>query len=134
MESEFYCEVVHFMIKELEKQFDEEEFYIVHDNAKFSKSVETQTFLIRNGLTHHFKPIPAYSPDMNLIENVWPLFKGRVRSKIASERQIKDEFQFVSLMSDEWKGLPGETIRNLYSSLPRRMANIIELDGRMTRY
>jgi len=53
---------------------------------------------------------------------------------MASERQIKDEFQFVLLMSDEGKGLPSETIRNLYSSLPRRMANIIELDGRMTRY
>jgi len=70
MESEFYCEVVHFLMRQLEKQFDEEEFYIVHDNAKFSESVETQTFLIRNGLTHHSEPIPAYSPDMNLIENV----------------------------------------------------------------
>jgi len=60
----------HFMMRQPKKQFDQE-FYIVHDNPKFTKSQR-----IKNGLTQHSKPMLAYSLDKNLTENVWPFSKA----------------------------------------------------------
>jgi len=62
MGSAIYCQIMANLIAHLKEVFGEEDFFIYHDNAGFSRSRETIQFLEK-----FFMPVPPYSPDMNII-------------------------------------------------------------------
>ena len=72
MNHKVYCiEIVLPMIADLKQRFGHENFKIVHDNGNFFTCDKTQQFLYHRGLLKFFKKIHAYSPDPNIIENLW---------------------------------------------------------------
>ncbi|WP_339052105.1 transposase [Candidatus Lariskella endosymbiont of Epinotia ramella] len=51
---------------------------IIMDNAAFHKSAKTKQIIMDSGC--HILFLPAYSPDMNPIENCWHTLKAKIRT------------------------------------------------------
>lgn len=76
MNSEFYCDqIVPVMMNKLRETFGSEDFFVIHDNARFSQSKHTKKYLRDSGYADFFIEQPTYSPDRNLIENLWAILK-----------------------------------------------------------
>lgn len=133
MDSTLYCECVSTMIDTLREHYGDN-FLVVHDNARFSTSRETLDYLIRHDLNRYFLAIPAYSPDMNIIENLWALLKRRVRQYIFDFGPQRELDEFRNLITETWCNIEQDIIDNLYDSLPNRMHKIIAAEGQLSRY
>jgi hypothetical protein len=72
---------------------------------------------------------PAYSPDLNPIENVWGFIKRAIKPiRAASLSEVQ------SLVLDEWAKLPLPYIRTLYESMPRRILACVRARGAPIAY
>ena len=71
---------------------------------------------------------PPYSPDLNIIENVWGLLKSRVYAK---DRKYKTEAEIKVVIEQEWNKLKDEQqlFDALYLSIIRRIRDCIDADG-----
>ena len=72
---------------------------------------------------------PAQSPDANIIENVWNDMSKLVANDRPTSRQTLIDSVFRA-----WASIRPERIRQLYESLPRRMAAMIRSRGYATKY
>lgn len=75
------------------------------------------------------KDWPPHSPDLSPIENVWAHVYREVNKKgCNSFQEFKDE------IDKSFQNLPKSMIDNLWKSLPKRMAECVEKQGRKTKY
>jgi transposase len=72
---------------------------------------------------------PPNSPDLNLIENLW----GYVGAKVQARGPTSFE-AFKHAVVEELGSVPERVLKNLYKSMPRRIAQVIELGGDKTKY
>ena len=75
-------------------------------------------------------PWPAYSPDLNPIENLWSVMESKLRTR-TPPRNLTHLQQMVRR---EWKAIPQDFMRDLIASMPRRVKTIIEARGGPTSY
>lgn len=135
MNSTNYCTIVHELIETLRERFQSDDFLIVHDNAKFAWSEQTVRFLRQFDYERYFVKIPPYSPDMNVIENLWALLKRKIRENCFIFGQSRGSRQrFEDLVDHCWSTISLDIVDNLYKSLPNRMRCVIESGGKPTRY
>lgn len=134
MDSQTYCQAIEMMMQDLLEKFDHDNFRIIHDNARFSTSEYTKTYLAERQYDRYFVKIPPYSPDMNIIENLWAILKFRVNRHMFKFGQIRDKDRFVRLLKNIWAGIGPVIVNNLYKSLPKRMDLIIKTCGNLTKY
>ena len=73
--------------------------------------------------------LPTYSPDLNIIENIWSILKTRV-----VERSPGGLEEIVELVFEEWSYITIEDIRTYFYSIPDRLASVIESRGGNTKY
>ena len=87
-----------------------------HDNYPIHKSRTTCDWLSDNEV-----PVlqwPPYSPDLNIIENIW----GRVKKRIISASpRIETVTEIKKFVVKEWQEIPQKYIDSLYNSMPKRM-------------
>lgn len=100
------------------------------DNAPIHVAKSTLKYFKDRNI-HLFTPWPAKSPDMNIIENLWGFLAKDV---YASGRQYKKKEDLKEAIISSWKNIDQDKIRNLYSSLPRRMRALYDSKGKHTRY
>lgn len=134
MNSKVYCDCIAQMIPILRETFGHDEFKIIHHNARFSDSVDTQRFLRANDYQKYFIPHPTYSPDMNIIENLWGILKHLVKKHMINYGQVRRTERLKDLIEEKWQQIPSETIINTYKSLPKRMRQIVEAQGNLIKY
>lgn len=72
---------------------------------------------------------PPNSPDLNPIENVWAYVQSRV-----DQRGCKTFEEFKQAVLDEFQAVPVSMLRNLFDSMPRRMAKVTQLGGDKSGY
>lgn len=72
---------------------------------------------------------PPNSPDLNPIENVW----AYVQSKV-DQRGCKTFEEFKQAVLDEFQAVPLSMLRNLFDSMPRRVARVTQLGGDKSGY
>jgi len=132
LDSAIYCQIMADLIAHLKEPFGNEDFFIYHDNAAFSRSRETIQFLSERDLEKFFIPVSPYSPGMNIIEDLWAILKQNVRPQIAASAQPKSENEHYELVCTTWKEIPIDVVNGSYESLPRRMLKIIESLHRQT--
>jgi transposase len=70
-------------------------WYFLWDNDKKHTSDVVRQWLHNNGITQ--VDYPPYSPDINIIENVWNNVKARVEL-----RNAKNENELKKIWEDEW--------------------------------
>jgi DDE superfamily endonuclease len=81
--------------------------------ARFKRASELQ-------LLYHC----AQSPDLNPIEAIWNIIKGRIRG-----RTFKTVAEFKAAILAEWKHITIAEIRRRISEMPKRCEDLIELKG-----
>jgi len=72
----------------------------------------------------HRVGLPANSPDLNVIENLW----GYVQDKLA-ERRFKTVTGLWRCLKEVWQGVPKRVLRNLVASMPRRLRLVRAANG-----
>ena len=86
---------------------------------------------------NHFKrqkysllPWPAHSPDLSPIENLWADLKKRLE---VNHGEIPKS-QLWKVVEDEWNATSPEYCKQLFASMPERLAAVIKAKGGYTRY
>jgi transposase len=84
----------------LEKHPQAGQIYIVSDNARYYRNKELSEWIKRTKITHIF--LPAYSPNLNLIERLWRFLRKKVinthfyRTKELFRKAILDFFENIA--------------------------------------
>lgn len=74
---------------------------------------------------------PSRSPDLNIIENCW----GQLARAVYFEnRQYETVEDLKMSIIAEWEKLPQNYIKQLFKSLPKRLANVLNNNGGPTKY
>jgi transposase len=74
---------------------------------------------------------PAYSPDLNLIENLWAELKRRLGTYETPPSGILELWEQVQT---EWNAIRPEYCQKLVKSMPKRMALVLKWKGGTIRY
>jgi Transposase/DDE superfamily endonuclease len=112
------------------KEMKEERFLVdfMQDGAPSHTAKSTKKWLKDNGipLVDH----PAKSPDLNAIKHAWHLLKNIIRSgPIPTNTQA-----LIDAAHAAWEAIPQEKIDALISSMPDRVAAVLEAKGGHTHY
>ncbi|GFW34781.1 transposable element Tc1 transposase [Trichonephila clavipes] len=76
-------------------------------------------------------PWPAYSPDMSPIEHEWDIVGRRIARDL---RPVASTDELWLPIQTIWNTLPQTDIKNLFNSMPRRVAALIAARGGHTKY
>jgi hypothetical protein len=87
----------------------------------------TREWLLYNA--HGLLETPLQSPDINPIENLWPLLETKIRKCKCSSRQM-----LIENLKKEWDKIGQEMTANLVNSMPRRLQAIIDTKVLHTKY
>jgi len=68
----------------------------------------------------------SQSPNLNIIEPLWSVVEGRVRSRFLPFS--------VKQLEEEWYSIPLETTQNLHKSVPRRIQAVLRANDDPTPY
>jgi hypothetical protein len=71
---------------------------------------------------------PAQSPDLNPIESIWQIIKGRLRG--GNWRTVAE---FKAAIQAEWERVTQEQIQKRIDEMPWRCARLVELKGARIR-
>lgn len=102
--------------------------YLLQDREGFHTAKVVQKYL-RNSPLGSVSPWPSHSPDLNWQENVWEMLMQGVR-----ERNPTTFEGLRVVMEEEWEKIPLSHIRKCIRSMPARLRQVIDRQGRMTDY
>ena len=101
----------------------------MQDNAPIHTAKICQNWLVEKDIeTIHW---PASSPDMNPIENLWAIIKGKLSQKRTEGMDLR---AFKALIQAEWDAISLDYINTLIQSMPARTAALIRAQGGHTKY
>jgi len=102
---------------------------VVEDNAKYHLACPNREISSAFGVQK--LPLPANSPDLNPIENVWHIFKQRLRKRFSKnvDDRPHSEDELWAIMEEEWDAMDQRMIDRLIDSMPSRVQAIITSEG-----
>ena len=109
--------------------FEGKEYLFVDDNAPVHRTHNVKNYKDQNEVTSMEQP--AQSPDLNIIENIWPYISRELQKSvvdISTKNDVQSDIQRV------WRNIELDYIRNLYQSIPDRLDNVIKMKGHLTNY
>ena len=83
-----------------------EMWYLLHDNAPTHRANITKAWLHNHGITR--VEFPPYSPDLNIIENVWQYIGVRVEARRPTTIE-----QLQDIIAEEWEKIPKKFLKKL---------------------
>jgi len=111
------------------------------DNAKVHTSKLTSAWLVDLMTQNEFSTMvwPAYSPDMNPIEELWAYLKTELHRRYPDTRSLKgsnDEIKrkLQDRLWEVWWDIGEEVLNGLIDSMPRRVEALIAAWGWYTKY
>jgi transposase len=105
------------LILTLEEKQPTGDIYLVLDNASYNHSYELQLFLEDHPRTH-LKYLPAYSPNLNIIERLWRFFHEKHHDKYFEkfkefETTVLTFFRNINQYNGELKTLLTDSFQTL---------------------
>ena len=71
---------------------------------------------------------PAYSPDLNPIENLWAILKQRLRKQTIFWENLEEKVYEI------WNEIDTDLVGDLYENNTKRLVDVKKAKGVMTRY
>jgi transposase len=102
-------------------------FIFMDDNAAIHRATRVQEMKEENGV-QSLDWWPAFSSDLNPIENVWSILKERVRKRSPNSRTL------LSIAFQEWENLEFDIINSLIDTMPERIRMLIKRKGKAIKY
>lgn len=99
------------------------------DNASIHSSFATQRFLYLNHI--NVLEWPACSPDLNPIENIWGHI---VRAIYAGNKQYITVTELKQAILRAWNNISLQKFQNHVNSMPERIFQVIQRNGKPTDY
>jgi hypothetical protein len=108
----------------------------IQDGARIHSAKKVKEWLAENGI--ETLPWPAYSPDLNPIENLWSIMKQLLNKNYpdllnAGASQV-DIDTFARAINDTWHNIPQDVIDSLIQSMDSRVNHCLDAEGWQTRY
>ena len=100
---------------------------LLHDRSRVHTSKLSQRFLKEERVRSIL--LPARSPDLNPIENLFGYLK-----QLLQQRPTRTLQQLRNEVRSAWRNLPDDLLHQLASSMPRRMREVIRISGEMSDY
>ena len=101
--------------------------YLIED---WSRVYTTSRVLdVKEDLSLKDLELPTYSPDLNILENMWSVLKTNVAACYPETLEELGE-----VVRQEWTNIPREDIRTYFYSIPNRLEDVIRAHGRYTKY
>ena len=127
MKGELYRQVIERHKAEMEKIYPYGDFYFIQDNHPTHRMNEE--WVVTEQQLNLIK-LPKRSPDLNIIENLWPALKERVAGDAPeSEKELR-----ASLLKN-WQLLTEpERLQQIFEGLHRRYMECVTKDGRKLSY
>jgi transposase len=97
------------------------------DNVRFHTSFDLITYLHEQGVT--FLEWPAWSPDLNPIENLWNDMKRRVYNRLPQTMEQLEQF-----IREEWHASDLTFISRICRSMPDRLQLLLDSQGHKIDY
>ena len=114
------------ILKQYDRHLNIPDLVFQQDNAPVHKSEVVRNFLAQE--QWEVLDWPAYSPDLNPIENIWAIFKKSLRGQIVTWENLEEKVMEV------WNNINPDVVRNLYSSYENRLVKVIKNHGSLTGY
>ena len=109
------------------KFFPEGQWYFQQDNDPSHTCNLAKIWLHTNGVT--VLDFPPWSPDLNPIENVWPVLERAVETHNAT-----NEAELEAAVKAEWEALSPKFLAKLAHSMPKRLKQVIANSGHKIHY
>ena len=106
-----------------------ENFVFQQDNAPAHAARSTSEYLKRKEID--VLPWPPYSPDLNIIENMWAITSQKVN---ANGKEYSNSDELWESVSYHFLNISDETVTSLFKSVPQRLISVVELQGKRTKY
>lgn len=124
LNSEYYTATILPLIEDHVRNHD---LIFMHDNSSIHNSRASRHWCQTHNI-NLMEDWPPKGPDMNPVENVWGELVRRVRNNPENRNQLwENVWEAFQEMEDDY-------FQNLLNSMPRRIAKVIEAEGRWTKY
>lgn len=109
----------------------------MQDNAPIHTARYTTLWLAEQGI-YVLLNWPAYSPDLNLIEHLWPHLKQLLYELGPDLEEIQgldnQRQTIVDLLPQAWNAISPNIVQGVLDSMPRRIQAVIDEQGWQTKY
>lgn len=124
MNSQDYQDVLNDNLKPVGLDIGGRGWIFQDDNARIHTSASTKNWLV----TNRIKKLdwPSYSPDLNIIENVWAILSRRVYKNCVQYHTKEDLWIAVQR---EWDLISQSQIQTLFKCIPKRVAKVYNNNG-----
>lgn len=124
-----YLQLLQQHLGPIEAEFGGQDWFFQHDNAPSHKCLIVRNFLQDSGT--QVLQWPPYSPDMNLIENLWSMLKRKVYLCSCNTRE-----EVIQRANDTWNHDEEiqAAVASLYESMVRRVAVLRRSRGGYSGY
>ena len=104
-------------------------FVFQQDNAPFHVSRSSKNFFKTRKIP--LLSWPPYSPDLNIIENLWAIISQKV---YAGGKEYKTSNELWGSVSHHFMTISDDVVGRLYCSIPNRLMSVLENHGKRTHY
>ncbi len=101
--------------------------WIIEDGSRVHRT--SAVLSIKEALKLKNLDLPPYSPDLNIIENMWSILKTRVAKRTPSDFE-----ELVEIAQEEWVNFSMDEIHVYFRSIPNRIRDIVSNGGAHSKY